>query len=364
MRNVFLLRGVILVTVFDTASAAARLAANILGIAATAVTNILDAVFRMVGSMLNAALAAFRFVANGVKRTIDALVPWIINTVGQALIYLGDTRVFRYIFYLMRILPNIMPPLVRLVRDQSLTRGEMRQLRSAGATPVPQPIFPGGPGTIRFPQFPDLSETLTPSGPVGGLARDVAQAGATLRRETRSIFGTAEASLQRIGAAMNVGRFDENYTRLVQQVRENAAVLSRILEPSAAQLRRQVERRRDQPTGLEAIARAYENWLSGGGLDSLLDRINQHFQRTPTTGPSAVRTLPGQVTAAAAGERPRATVEIENVTVVLEPPEQPPETSSTSAREPAYSLSTLLAEMRELRERGLTGLESESLAYT
>src|SRR5206468_7329743 len=77
LRNVFLLRGVTLVTIYDTIAAAARLAANILGILSTAASSILTSIFSIIGSVLTAALEMLRFVANGLQNTIDALLRWL-----------------------------------------------------------------------------------------------------------------------------------------------------------------------------------------------------------------------------------------------------------------------------------------------
>jgi hypothetical protein len=68
-------------------------------------------------------------------------------------------------------------------------------------------------------------------------------------------------------------------------------------------------------TGLENIAKAYEDWLVGGGMNALLAQIAPHFANRPSAGEAGgpLRLQRGQF------DRPRASVEIERVEIVLEP---------------------------------------------
>jgi hypothetical protein len=79
------------------------------------------------------------------------------------------------------------------------------------------------------------------------------------------------------------------------------------------------------PTGLEPIARAYEAWLAGGAMDTLLGQITSYFRSTPTAGPEAARTVPGRIVVDAQSAGPqRPTVEIDEVVIELEPPPEAP----------------------------------------
>src|SRR5262249_26331889 len=73
-------------------------------------------------------------------------------------------------------------------------------------------------------------------------------------------------------------------------------------------------------TGLEAIANAYEKWLTGGGLQTLLGTITRHF-----TSKEGGTGIPQKVVEGAL-DRPRATIRIDEVVIELEPaPARPPE---------------------------------------
>jgi hypothetical protein len=316
MRNVFMLRGVVLATVLDTASVAARLASQIMGIAAVAVNRILTAVFAVVGQLLNTALQALRFVLDGVRRTIDALLPWAIQTVGSILTELGNSRVFGLVFHLVRILPSIMPPLVRLVRDTSLSPAEIGLLQSAARdTTALVSAAAAPPPSVPLPPFPDVSGTLLPTGPIGDLLTEVHTTGETVRRSIVAIVGAAGTALGRAGGSLSSGAIDSNLHAMLGRVRTDATALADAMQPA-------VDAARERPqTGFELIAQAYERWLSEGGLSALLDRINDHFRGGSERGAALLDTLPGRAVGAASRERLRETVvEIDKLTIVVEPP--------------------------------------------
>jgi hypothetical protein len=316
MRNVFMLRGVVLATVLDTASVAARLASQIMGIAAVAVNRILTAVFAVVGQLLNTALQALRFVLDGVRRTIDALLPWAIQTVGSILTELGNSRVFSLVFHLVRILPSIMPPLVRLVRDTSLSPAEIGLLQSAARdTTALVSAAAAPPPSVPLPPFPDVSGTLLPTGPIGDLLTEVHTTGETVRRSIVAIVGAAGTALGRAGGSLSSGAIDSNLHAMLGRVRTDATALADAMQPA-------VDAARERPqTGFELIAQAYERWLSEGGLSALLDRINDHFRGGSERGAALLDTLPGRAVGAASRERLRETVvEIDKLTIVVEPP--------------------------------------------
>jgi hypothetical protein len=105
------------------------------------------------------------------------------------------------------------------------------------------------------------------------------------------------------------------------------------------------------PSGMEAIARAYESWLGSGGLATILDSINGALLRGPTTGPAALRSLPGAVVGQTAAERPRATIEIQEVVIELAPRPAP---DSEPPSPPIHSsmIDQVIEELEELFQRG------------
>lgn len=347
LRNVLLLRGVVLTTLFDTVAAAARLGANVLGILATAVERILGSIFTMLGTLLDVAVGAIRFIANGLQRTIDALLRWLLETAFVVLTRLGDTLVFRFIVHVVQLLPSVIPPLWELKFGKTFTG-------AITAPPIAPPTFPGGAAPL--PAFPDLAAIITPS--ARDFGNSVATATGTLTREMRDIFGAGKSALTSLsgsleqaaaGEARAAERLGEHYRTVRDRSRDFAAALTPAVEAA----------RREPATGFEAIAQAYESWLGTGGLDTLLGTITEHFRRGPTTGAAAATSLPGTVVGGAVGDRPRATIEIDAITIEIAPPAGTAPTptaggvsSVTAEPQESVSISTLNELFHELEERG------------
>ncbi|WP_375746455.1 hypothetical protein NR800_18095 [Corallococcus interemptor] len=350
LRNVLLLRGVVLTTLFDTVSAAARLAANVLGILATAVGRILGSIFTMVGALLDVAVTAIRFIANGLQRTIDALLRWLVESAFVVLTKLGDSLVFRFIVHVVQLLPSIIPPLWELKFGKPFTGPAIT------APPIAPPSLPGGPGA-PLPAFPDLATIIAPAATV--FSDSVRTAAGTITSEMTDILGSASGALSGLSGSLDAAaarearaadRLGDHYRTVRDRSRDFAAALTPAVEAS----------RREPATGFEAIARAYESWLGTGGLDTLLGTITEHFRHGPTSGTAATSSLPGAVTAGAVGDRPRATIEIDAITIQIAPPATgaAPTTGATSSvtsvsiETPELSVASLTELFHELEERG------------
>src|SRR5258708_3931410 len=79
LRQALLIRGVVLTVLFDTLAAAAKLASEILAILGLTVQDIITSVFKIFGSVFDAALAAIEFLSSGLAKTIDALLKWLVD---------------------------------------------------------------------------------------------------------------------------------------------------------------------------------------------------------------------------------------------------------------------------------------------
>jgi hypothetical protein len=101
-------------------------------------------------------------------------------------------------------------------------------------------------------------------------------------------------------------------------------------------------------TGLEAIANAYEQWLSGDGLRTLLGEITTQFATTPA---SATGSIPGQIVGETAA-RPRASIEIEEVVIELTPVSDVAAGAEDLALSAEAIYHRLVTYVRELRQRG------------
>jgi len=352
MRMAFLLAGVIAVTLSDTVAVAARLAVNLLSIVSTLVSSILGSIFRIIGTLLSTSLDAIRFVLNGVRNTVNTLMVWLRDGLGNLLMFFGNLRVFRLIFHLVDILPLILPSLHHLIRGGSITPAEQAALTAAAARPVPGPVTAGAGGTIA--PFPDLVNTLLPAADVTALTTSLSTAGTTVTTELQNIFGAASGALNSVGSALNNAGATGGGTDFNTQLQSHiGAVETRAtaLANTLSQARTDAAQR--PQTGLEAIALAYEGWLTGGGFDTLMLRLTDHFARTPTVGPDVAMSIPGQVVTSVGttASRARATVEIGEVTIEIAPPptDLRPEPRIYQAE---FDLDTWRTQLQEFEDRG------------
>lgn len=310
VRNVLLLRGVVLVTVFDIASVAARLAGDVLGILATAVERILRAIFSMITHILDGALAALDFVLTSLGNTVNALLPWLVSTLLRILTVIGDLRLFRVLVHVINIIPAVLPPLYELIRGSSpaLTPAQRTALETAANSPIGPPTTRGVP-SFRPDPFPNLSPTATQtttfttalSTALDRVAVDMGD----IFRGAGGALTTLSARLDRAGAEearLSTPALEDRYRALQQRSADFAGALAPALDAA----------RRSPETGLERIANAYEGWLTGGGLDTILTRITAHFQATRTTDSGSI---PGRVVGTM--DLPRATVDIQDVTIEI-----------------------------------------------
>ncbi len=268
VRNVLLMRGLILVVIQETIAEAARLAQKLLQIASALVKDELTTAFGIVEKLLELVLTVLKWVGSGLKGIMTDLMEWLRTGLGEFLIFLGNTPIMQFLFHIVDILPNILPALVKLVNDSSLSDDEMTALKGAAAKPLSFtiPSITGGstPSGVISP-FPDLEKHKTAD-------------------------------------------FNKGVTDKLGVIEKNANDFVTKLDP----LKKGIT---DTPvdSGVIAVAKAYEEWLEKGGLATLLTNITAHLQRDST--------LPTMAKDAAQPETPRSTVEIDKVEIVIEPPD-------------------------------------------
>jgi hypothetical protein len=328
IRNLFLLRGVVLVTIYDTLAGAAQLGAQILPIVQNTMISIANSLFDIIGEVLHVTVEALRFLGNGIKNIMDGVLEWLRTGIGTFLIDLGRTDVFRLLHHLVRVLPLILPSLVVLVHDQDkgLSSTDRDALRDAASMNLPSDQLTGG--MRRHTPFPDI-DTMLPQSAIDAFTDSVDGARSAITSSTTAAFQSVEQGLQRMqghirrSATSAQGLFADANDSRVRRLRQQAGALAEALTPALDAARREADRTDRPATGLEAIANAYEQWLVGGGFDAVLERLTDHFERAPRSGTEAERSLIGRIVAASAGvaEPQTATVRIERVVIEVEPPQ-------------------------------------------
>ena len=353
LRNVMLLRGVVLVTVFDLLGVAARLAAGLVQVVGQMVQGLLTSLFDIAGTVLQGALAVFQFLAGGLQRVVNGMLRWLVDTLFVVLARFGDLRVFRLITHLIQVLPAVLPPLYELIRGSSpaLTPTQQTALDNAAALAMPDPAFPSGtlPSSL-LPAMPDVADLAMPAAALTTLRTQMDSLRDGLIRGVGDLSNSVATGFAQLSA-----RFDSMISTELDRSRSDyAANLLAVRERSAefANAFAEAERAvRERPaTGLEAIAQAYEQWLSGDGLSGLLSRITDLFRATP---PTATDSIPGAIVGETV-DRPRASIEIQEVIIDLTPlpTEDGAPGGAPMPMSPELMYAQLLAYQRELAQRG------------
>lgn len=329
LRNLLVLRGVLLTTIFETVASAARLVAAIVGLLSTAIQSAIGSIFTMISAIIAAAFDAITTLAQTLQSVISTLLTWLITGVFTVLRAIGDLAVFRTIDHVIRILPAVLEPIYNIVvafKTGSASTGFPADLHNALMTAAAAGT-PSASGTTTPPSG-------TPSDPAAAFATppdftaDFTAASATLRgaiEATSAEMNTAVLrSFDAAGGALNgiAGTFN---TAIRSEADFSRDLLSRNLTPltdRADTLARAISApiaATSAPTGFEEISAAYERWLTGEGLARTLNLATQQFAATSTAtdGTSVTDRLGlarGQTDPA------RANIEIDRVEIVIGDP--------------------------------------------
>jgi len=314
LRNVLLLRAAVLATVLDTLSLAGRLAASVVGIVAAAVDTVLESVFRVIRAGLTGVLSVVRIVSTGVKNTVDALMLFLRDGIGAMLVYLGGLRIFQLVWHMAHVLPLILPAVARIA-EQPLTQQETAALVTAAQ--LQPPPSPGAPASSTIAAFPDLADKLLPAAAEAAIVGRVDSMGKTIRTEAGTSFGAVQGALEGIGKRMQdtVGTLDRGLDRTLT---DRLATAKGHAQQLADSLKVAEDASKQRPaTGLEVIAKAYESWLTGGGLRTLMGELDAHFRATPAA--AGAGSIAGQVVTGVveSGATRSVVVEIGEVTIDL-----------------------------------------------
>lgn len=321
LRNILVLRGVILTTIFETVATAARLVASIVTILGTTIQSVMTSIFGVISTILEAAFDALETLTMALQSVIRSLLQWLVNGVFNTLRAIGSLSIFRTVDHFIRILPGILAPIYQIVVAY---KGGTGQLNSEITDRLNQAFDAGFDTTNNstngvptteqiIGDFPPLNEILDPLDATLSAAVDATAAHLTIAtQETFDMVGSQLGQL--------AGTFDE-------AINAEAAFSNNILNTHFGRLSERAERlasaittpieAQNQPTGFEAIAAAYEGWLTNGnGLQQILNLATDHFDNRSASGE------PGGGLSLLRGElvRPRASVEIDRVEIVIEEP--------------------------------------------
>lgn len=326
VRNVLLLRGLIFVVIQDTLAEAARLAGKLMHIAAGLLKDVLTSAFEIVKNLLTTAVTAVSWIGSALQGIMTDLMDWLRTGLGEFLVFLGNTPIVQFLFHIVDVLPNLLPALVKLVNPESpLSDAEISMLDKMSSKPLTFaiPSITGGSSpTGKIDPFPDLASHLPDPKDIAATldaSRDF------IVKESGKLVDSVSTRLQEAALSLKTADFDkgvaDNLVTVQKRAKDFADTLKSTREDAAAG---------KVDSGVAMIAQAYEDWLTRGGLETLLTNITAHFQRDVT--------LPEKVKDGTQPESPRATVQIDQVEIVIEPP-----AASTSAAPAAAPLKTAAA---------------------
>ncbi|HEX5368528.1 MAG TPA: hypothetical protein VFY10_03855 [Dehalococcoidia bacterium] len=318
LRNALLLRGALTVTLFDTLALIARVAARTIELLADTLSGMLSAVFDTIRESLLAVLELGAVLGDAIKSTIDALLAWIVPTIDTVLRNFGNLRVFRVLTHVIQILPAILPPIYELKTDNAMPEDQAKALDKAAKIPfldvIPGPAGAGATATIP-PAVPDIRSILTDPAMVARLTTALDRVEAVTGMGLDAVKETGTKGLKDLGtelakAAVAESKLsDSDLSKRLGEVSNNSKSLAdQLIVPENVK----------PETGLEAIATAYESWLSDkNGLDSMLGNITRYFNTPEGSSGVPQKIVEGTM------DRPRATIQIDEVVIEVEmPPDQ------------------------------------------
>ncbi len=316
LRNLLLLRGSLLVTLFDTFAWVARIGAQILGVVRGMVTDIITSAFTMLIGVVRAVVQLATVLGEAIKQTIDQLLNWVVNTLDTVLRGIGNTRVFRLITHLVRILPAILPPIYEIVKDRSMDQTSLDALSAAGSMPL-MALAPGPPGTGPAvpPAPPDIGQIFRDTNLEGGITRALTDAQGALTTGITGVARRTEDGLTEFAGRLDAASAAESNLSSTSLATNLERVRTRSQELAGALVVGEPTR---PETGLEVVATAYEQWLTNGGLGALLGSINSYFRELPPS--AAAEGLPGRNIDSPTVLPSRATIDIGEVVIEIEAP--------------------------------------------
>ena len=355
LQEVFLLRGVILVTVYDTLAAVAKVAAAVLGIVSTGLADIAASIFNIFGSLFDGAVAAIKYLADGLQATIDTVARWLVDVIGAALTTISDSLLFREIVYIVKVLPDLLPHLiVALQGEGALSAVDASKLEAAKK--VAQPDL-GATGLVgaKIPAPPLISASLLPSADYAKLTKSMSDAIDGVKKNFKGTFDSATGTLDKITKQLDESAKDKDFNKAlggyITDLRDHSKTLAGAIGESQ-KAAADAAAKGHPPTGLETIADAYEKWLKEGGLNGVLTYVTDYFKK-----PGAADALKDRAVSPTAVTEPRATVDIQDMIIEIEAPTEAPGTGTEEEKKPELHipddlLPILRKYFRELADRG------------
>jgi hypothetical protein len=363
VREILLLRGVILVTIFDTLSSAAQAGASLMGVLSIAFSEIATSIFAIFGGLLTAAQSVVKFLAEGLMTTVNALATWLVTLISTVLANLANSVVFQEIVHVVDVLPLILPPLIIALQGPgaALGKSQVDALTDLANKSLARPSSSGSTPVIALPDPTKIPDTLIPPDKAKDMSDQLTKSLDGVKKSIDGVFGSSQAMLNTIRDQANDDAKDKLFNAQlaghIDQIKGSSKNLAGAFQEAADVAAKQAAKGPTTPTtGLDAVAMAYEAWLSGDGMQTMLKDITTYFSK-----PGAADVYKDKAIGPTTIDRPRATIDIQDVIIEIKPPEEKKADkvgSNDGLLNPASlqntddTLALLVELLHELNERG------------
>ncbi len=346
LKNAFLLRASILGMLGETLLVLGNLGSSVLDILSRTVLGMLNSASTLIDKVLGMIELVLPPLAAGLQRAVDGVLDWLSVRLDSLLRSIGTSVVGQGALHLIDILPGLLPALIVFRHGPGAVSEEL--LKGLKAL---------GPLKFSFAEATKQSNVHAPTGspvdPAATLRESLRTAHDGVQLGVGEILILAQELVQQglDGAAklkkrgedfvdqdipLSQKRLGERLTKLGARTAEVNQLLVPVVSVSAA---------------ISPIAQAYEDWMVGGGLKSLIQDVTKYLQLNPQL-PQAVQKL------ASEAAPPRAIIEIGEVVIELNPPARaatPPIESNAAPRSVTprnANIHDVLELWQELEERG------------
>ncbi len=358
LQEIFLLRGVLLAAIFDTIAAIARLVSAVLSILSEGLSSIATNIFGLFKDIFSASLNIIQFLADGLQNTVNAVVRWLVNIIGQALSSIASSVIFQELVHVVDVLPLVLPPLVialqgvgaaSAIDDAALS--EARKLNEKAMASLPKAA--AGNSALDLAAPPSIAATLLPPDTTPKLLDNVDKSLESAKSKITDTLDAASGMLDTVTQQLQDSVKDKGFTDSLRgytdTLRANSETLAKAI---SLQTEAGAHLETGGPkTGLEDIAIAYETWLKDGGLKQILVNFTDYFKKPEGIGP-----LKDKVFGPAVLDRPRATVDIQDVVIQVSEPSEataPKSAEGHGAQDSDEIFHRFLEFMHDLTERGM-----------
>lgn len=286
-RMVLLLRSAVLAVLLDTAAMAIKLVSEVLPGLRDGLTTILGAVIDLLKAVVTAFLNVLATIGPKLSTFATELMKFLRDGVGGLLTAIGSSVVMQFLVGFVKMLPALVETLAAASKV-TLTPAQLAELAAARkvAGALPTGAVPATSVTISFPDLGAIFDQKTQE----AVVKEISDGAKGVTAATNKAFDGARDTLVDTGKRLNdtlVGADAGLQKSLEGRVAEAKAAYAGM----GSALQEADKRGKDQTGAFAEVARAYEAWFTGGGLERIMTDFGRHLKtEAATQGPQGTLT--------------------------------------------------------------------------